>query len=364
MVEWVSTGRLVQSQPRWLACSLSLATSPVNINVTINKHHGAIRQLPISRSVRLQLESRVGSLMLPRNLASNPRALLLEPATFRLLPTGCCEPPPSITTLFPAVMVRRISEFKQKLHPNAKLRAWYASHTFGGTTKAKSLKILGFSKQNFYYIAAGVGAAILVIVVVAVIGVKGSVKKAKLQGAEQGYVGQPVVQSTTAIRTRTLVSNGQTILTTETSAYVTTFQRGGGITKITTTNEKGQAVTVPGSLLITMNSDGKVETITYVASEVFLTDSNGVGEKTLVFGDPTVITSNGQAIATTKFDGIAVTTDSGGKTVTNAVPKPGATASSSAGAAATGSSGSKKPTFVTFLCLACIISIQTNMSAF
>jgi hypothetical protein len=226
-------------------------------------------------------------------------------------------------------MVRRLSEFKQKLHPNAKLRAWYASHTFGGTTKAKSLKILGFSKMNFYYIAAGVGALLLIAAVGGGIGVKSSLRSAKVQGAKQGIVGQPVVQSITQERIRTLVSDGQTIVTTETSAYLTTFQRGGGLTEVLTTDENGEKTTVQASLSIITNSEGDIETKTLIGSPVLITHSNeGVSEQTLVFGEPSVVTNDeGEALTTTLFDDVSVTTDENGEVFTSIdVPEPGATA--------------------------------------
>ena len=228
-------------------------------------------------------------------------------------------------------MVRRISEFKQKLHPNAKLRAWYASHTFGGTTKAKSLKILGFSKTNFYYIAAAVGAMLIVAAVAAGIGVKTSLKTAKAQGAKEGIDGQPLVQSTTQERIRTLVSDGQTIVTTQTSAFLTTYQRGGGLTQIKTKDENGEVITVPLSLSIVTNTEGDIETKTFFGSPVLVPHTeDGVSQQTLVYGEQSVVTNDAGEVATsTVFDDVKVTTDESGETFTSidtAEPEPGATA--------------------------------------
>jgi hypothetical protein len=213
--------------------------------------------------------------------------------------------------------IKRISELKQKFHPNQKLRAWRASHTFGGTTKLKNLKILGFSKTNFYYIAAGIAALALVAAVGAGLGIRSSLRKAKVQGARQGVVGQQVITRRTQTRVRTLLSDGQTILTTETSSFITTFQRGGGVTSIAATNSDGQETMVPASISIMTNSVGELETVTFVASSIVITNSDGVSEETVVFGDPTVISSDGLQIVTTVFDDLTVTTDESGSTVTS-----------------------------------------------
>lgn len=229
---------------------------------------------------------------------------------------------------------REIEEFKQKLHPNAKLRAWYASHTFGGTTKVRSLKILGFSKVNFYYIAGALGALALIAAVTGGLGVRNSLQKAKVQGAAQGIPGQPAVQSTTQRRTRTLVSNGQTIVTTETSAFLTTFIRGAGTTQIRTKNEQGEDVTLPASLSIFTNSDGNIATSTFVGTGIFVTNDQGIGEQTFIYGEPQVITSNGQEITTTRYAGLSIGTDENGQTVTSydaPEPTPGATATGDGG---------------------------------
>jgi hypothetical protein len=217
-----------------------------------------------------------------------------------------------------AVMVRRLSEFKQKLHPNPKLRAWYHSHTFGGTTKARSLKILGFSKQNFYYVAAGVGALFILAGVVAAVGVKNSLRKAKTLGAVEGVVGQQVIISGTQTRTRTFVSDGKTVLKTETSAALITSQRGGGVTELETTNSQGEATTVAASLLVITDEGGNLDTRTYIGSPIFVPGLDGVSEQTVVFGDPTIVTgTNGQQIETTVFADLTMTTDDTGQTVTN-----------------------------------------------
>jgi len=240
-------------------------------------------------------------------------------------------------------MVRReIREFKQKLHPNAKLRAWYASHTFGGTTKVRSLKILGFSKVNFYYIAGAVGALALMAAVAGGIGVRNSLRTATVQGAVQGVPGQPAVQSTTQLRTRTLVSNGQTVVTTETSAFLTTFIRGAGMTQIKTKNEQGEDVTLPATLSVFTNSDGDIATSTFIGTAIFVTDDQGIGENTVIYGEPLVVTSNGQAFTTTQYDGLSIGTDETGQTVTSydsPEPTPGATATGDGGPGATNAPG-------------------------
>ncbi|CCX31548.1 Similar to EG45-like domain containing protein; acc. no. Q9ZP41 [Pyronema omphalodes CBS 100304] len=229
-------------------------------------------------------------------------------------------------------MVRRLSEFKQKLHPNAKLRAWYQSHTFGGTTKAKSLKILGFSKQNFYYVAAGVAALLIIAAVGGGIGVKTSLRSAKIQGANEGIVGQPAVAKTTQSRVRTLVSNGQTILKTETTAYVTTFTRGAGITQVVTTNEKGEKTTVQASMKLITNSEGSFETQTLIGSLTLVPGQGGVSEQTIVFGEPSVITNDqGQLITTTVFN-----TDNSQPTGGTAKDSTTAAATATPGASPTG----------------------------
>jgi hypothetical protein len=217
-------------------------------------------------------------------------------------------------------MVRRISEFKQKLHPNAKLRAWYASHTFGGTTKARNLKILGFSKQNFYYIAGAVGVVVVIAAVAVGIGLRNSFRNAIQRGAQQGLPGQNLVRSSTQTRTRTYYSNGETFLTTETTAFLTTEQRGGGTTQIETTDEQGKKTTLNVSLSL-------------------YTDANGYSEQTFIYGTPRVTTSNGKAITTTEFNGLSIGTDESGNTVTSydqPDPTPGATITGEDGPSATG----------------------------
>ncbi|KAA8906118.1 hypothetical protein FN846DRAFT_724172 [Sphaerosporella brunnea] len=237
-------------------------------------------------------------------------------------------------------MVRRISEFKQKLHPNEKLRAWYASHTFGGTTKARNLKILGFSKTNFYYIAGAIGCLVVIAAAVVGIGLKNSFRKATQKGAQQGLPGQNIVQSSTQTRIRTLYSNGETILSTETTAFLTTIQNGGGTTQVKTTNDQGQETTLQASLSLFTNSKGDIETSTYIGTSFFVTNSKGYSEQTFIYGTPTILTKDGQAITTTMFDGLSVSTDEQGQTVisySTPTPTPGATLTGENSASATGS---------------------------
>jgi hypothetical protein len=236
-------------------------------------------------------------------------------------------------------MVRRISEFKQKLHPNAKLRAWYASHTFGGTTKARNLKILGFNKQNFYYIAGAVGVVVVIAAVAVGFGLRNSFRNAIQRGAQQGLPGQNLVRSSTQTRTRTYYSNGETFLTTETTAFLTTEQRGGGTTQIETTDEQGKKTKLNVSLSLYTDANGEIATSTYVGTTIFVTNSNGYSEQTFIYGTPRVTTSNGKVITTTEFNGLSIGTDESGKTVTSydqPDPTPGATITGEDGPSATG----------------------------
>ena len=52
-----------------------------------------------------------------------------------------------------------------KLNPNEKLRNWSKARTFGGTTKEKSLYIMGLRRKTFYIVACGVSTLVIAITV-------------------------------------------------------------------------------------------------------------------------------------------------------------------------------------------------------
>jgi hypothetical protein len=232
----------------------------------------------------------------------------------------------------------RISELKQKLTPNGKVRAWYNSHTFGGTTKTKSLYIAGLRKKNFYYVALAISFVLVAGAAAGGIGIKTGFKKENLLGQAQGGVGAEESSLVTQTNVRTVVSDGSTYMTTEVSSFVYTHQRGGGTTVIKTTDSQGKQRTVPASLSIVTNS-GKAQTVTLVGSSTQVSDENG-NEPTIIFGAPTKVTSNGKTQTSLVFTDIQTTTASDGKTVTGVKPKPKTSSSSSNGGSSSGSSSS------------------------
>jgi len=68
---------------------------------------------------------------------------------------------------------------------------------------------------------------------------------------------------------------------------------------------------------------------TFVGTAIFVTNDQGVGEQAFICGVPKVITSNGQEVTTTQYDGLSGGTDENGQTVTSydaPEPMPGAAA--------------------------------------
>lgn len=249
----------------------------------------------------------------------------------------------------------RVREIKEKFHPNQKFRAWKASHTFGGTTKTKSLYILGFRRKNFYYVAAATGAILLIAAIAGGVGFRASMRKAKVIGAQEEAMGQLMETQVTERRTRTISSGGRTFLTTEVTSFETTVQRGGGATLVEATGENGQRITVPGFKTYVPNSDGGMDLKTLLGSTIAVTNADGGTISTVLFGRPTAITDgNGDVSTGTIFPGLTVVTGSDGSVATSlSIASPASPVASTSvgdstttigGAASTGKSTSEVST--------------------
>ncbi|KAL7274779.1 hypothetical protein RUND412_002299 [Rhizina undulata] len=224
----------------------------------------------------------------------------------------------------------RIIEIRQKLHPNEKLRAWAASHTHGGTTKPKSLYILGFRRKNFYIVAGICGAVALVAAIAGGVAVQSSLGKARSSG-ENAAVGAEIVMTAQSM-TLLVTSGGSVFTTTEVTSFETTLVRGGGTMMVETTNERGERTMEPGSLSIILNADGSRETTTLLGSALVTTDSGGSTFSTVLFGAPiTTTNANGQVATSTIFNGLTVVTGTDGNPTTSleisTAPGRGGTAS-------------------------------------
>lgn len=212
----------------------------------------------------------------------------------------------------------RLKEIKDKLRPNQRFRNWQASHTFGGTTKTKSLYIAGFRRKNFYYVAAATGAVILMGGIGGGVSVRKSVNRAENRGQSEAAMGQLIVTDITESRTRTLTSDGIVVVTTEVSSFVTTVQRGAGTTQIQTTGADGKTIAVPGSITFVTNSDGIMVDRTLLGSTLFVTLTDGVTVPTTLYGVPTTFTdTSGNDITTTIFSELTVVTETNGKIFTS-----------------------------------------------
>lgn len=221
----------------------------------------------------------------------------------------------------------RVKEIKDKFSLNQSFRSWKASHTFGGTTKAKSLYIAGFRRHNFYYVAAITGAILLIGGIAGGVGVRKSVNGAENRGQVQGAMGQLVATNIIESRTRTLTSNGILVLTTEISSFATTVQRGGGTTLIQTTGAGGERITIPGAITFVTNSDDRIVEKTLVGSTFFVTQPGGITVPTTLYGAPITFTdTNGKDITSTAFSELTVVTEADGDISTSLRSQPSSTA--------------------------------------
>lgn len=212
----------------------------------------------------------------------------------------------------------RLKEIKDRLHPNETFRNWRASHTFGGTTKAKSLYIAGFRRKNFYYVAAITGAVLLIGGIVGGVSFRRSIGKAEDRGQNEGAIGQLMVAETTESRIRTLTSDGIVVVTTEISSFSTTVQRGAGTTLVQTTGVDGKTTAIPGSITFVMNSDDMMVAKTLLGSTFFMTQTDGITVPTTLYGAPTTFTdTNGNDVTSTLFSELTVVTEAGGNISTS-----------------------------------------------
>ncbi|RPB07886.1 hypothetical protein P167DRAFT_597385 [Morchella conica CCBAS932] len=212
----------------------------------------------------------------------------------------------------------RLKEIRDKLRPNASFRSWQASHTFGGTTKSKPLYIAGFRRKSFYYIAGLAATTVLVGGVTGGVGVRGSLRNAKDLGQAEGALGQLVETSMTQTRIRTLTSDGLLILTTVISSFITTAQRGGGVTVIRTTGADGEIVTILGAITFVTNSDNKIQQKTLVGSTYYVTETDGVTVPTTVYGAATTVTeTDGDVVTVTMYSELTVLTEADGDLTTS-----------------------------------------------
>ncbi|KAH0610969.1 uncharacterized protein H6S33_011396 [Morchella sextelata] len=212
----------------------------------------------------------------------------------------------------------RLKEIRDKLRTNASFRSWRASHTFGGTTKSRSLYIAGFRRKSFYYIAGLAATTVLVGGVTGGVSVRGSLRNAKDLGQAEGGLGQLVETSMTQTRIRTLTSDGLLILTTVISSYITTAQRGGGVTVIRTTGVDGETVTIPGAITFVTNSDNKIQQKTLVGSTYYVTETDGVTVPTTVYGAATTVTeTDGDVVTVTMYSELTILTEADGDLTTS-----------------------------------------------
>lgn len=212
----------------------------------------------------------------------------------------------------------RLKEIRDKLRPNSSFRSWQASHTFGGTTKSKSLYIAGFRRKSFYYIAGLAATTVLVGGVTGGVSVRGSLRNAKELGQAEGALGQLVETSMTQTRIRTLTSDGFLILTTVISSFITTAQRGGGVTVIRTTGADGETVTIPGAITFVTNSDNEIQQKTLVGSTYYVTETDGVTVPTTVYGAATTVTeTDGDVVTVTMYSELIILTEADGDLTTS-----------------------------------------------
>ena len=85
-----------------------------------------------------------------------------------------------------------------KISPNQKLRNWSKARTFGGTTKAHSLYILGLKRKTFYIVAGSVGVFVVALTVGVALGIQALIVKVREEAGDL----TGVVMEVTSVVTR------------------------------------------------------------------------------------------------------------------------------------------------------------------